>query len=194
MQNKPYPKLLDEVSFMDRFRGGDEKAFNQVYEEYNEKILWLSLSRTGDMELSKDIVQEVFIRLWASKDISITSYNHINKWITTTCLNYIDNYLRQKEVQKKYFNWVYYTFKNDNKPDGLFDRLVYRQFYEYLLKDIAAIKGARKRQFAECKYLLGMNEKQLQDEMNWSIHTVKDTAKEIFKRMKTKFRGFVLEA
>jgi RNA polymerase sigma-70 factor (family 1) len=61
--NYPY----EERELLSRLAQGDERAFTHIYNQYWEVLYAMAYNRTRDMQLSQDIVQDVFTSLWNNR-------------------------------------------------------------------------------------------------------------------------------
>ena len=61
-----YPDLTDQ-QLLPLFTTGDEMAFSELYNRYWKKLLAIAYHHTKDKMLAEEIVQEIFITLWARK-------------------------------------------------------------------------------------------------------------------------------
>ncbi|AGA79363.1 RNA polymerase sigma-70 factor [Echinicola vietnamensis] len=57
-----------DMTLLDGLRQGSWEAFESLYDKYWEKIYAVSSAVTKDQELSKDIVQEIFLDLWNRRE------------------------------------------------------------------------------------------------------------------------------
>ncbi|MFC3197709.1 RNA polymerase sigma factor [Parapedobacter deserti] len=60
-------KVLNDEALVLRLRNGDRNAFNAIYKNYEVKLYLYAFSVLKDVDLSKDIVQEVMVQLWIRK-------------------------------------------------------------------------------------------------------------------------------
>ncbi len=49
-------------------KGNSELAFQQIYEKYWENLYRVSSTILKDGELAKDVIQEVFIKIWLRRN------------------------------------------------------------------------------------------------------------------------------
>ena len=56
--------IVDPNLLISRIKEDDELAFNQLFELYWEKLYSAAWARVNDAEVAKDIVQELFIKIW----------------------------------------------------------------------------------------------------------------------------------
>ena len=86
---------LDDSGVVTSFLGGEERAFQELVERYQSRLLNFVYRTIGDREKAEDLVQEVFIRV----------YRHLHRfdrskkfstWIYTIASNLAKNELRNR--------------------------------------------------------------------------------------------------
>lgn len=55
---------IDSAELLDRARGGDEGAFNELVRSHQHEVFTLAFRLLGNYELAADAAQETFIRAW----------------------------------------------------------------------------------------------------------------------------------
>jgi RNA polymerase sigma-70 factor, ECF subfamily len=88
-------KALDDSGVVESFLNGDERAFQELVERYQTRLLNFIYRTIGDRERAEDLVQEVFIRV----------YRHLHRfdrskkfstWAYTIASNLAKNELRNR--------------------------------------------------------------------------------------------------
>src|SRR3569833_2200036 len=88
-------KAQDDAGVVAAFLGGEERAFQELVERYQTRLLFFIYRTIGDREKAEDLVQEVFIRV----------YRHIHRfdrtkkfstWVYTIASNLAKNELRNR--------------------------------------------------------------------------------------------------
>lgn len=88
-------QALDDASVVGAFLGGEERAFTELVERYQTRLLNFIYRTIGDRERAEDLVQEVFIRV----------YRHLHRfdrtkkfstWVYTIASNLAKNELRNR--------------------------------------------------------------------------------------------------
>jgi RNA polymerase sigma factor (sigma-70 family) len=95
------PKTNRMNSFSDkivliRFKNGDEKAFNKLYEEYHFLAYSIALEITHSSEDSKEIVNDVFAWAWASQG-NIDENKSFRNYICRSAKNAAIDSVRKRE-------------------------------------------------------------------------------------------------
>src|SRR3979411_2362198 len=57
-------RAMDDSAIVESFLGGDERAFQELVERYQTRLLNFIYRTIGDRERAEDLVQEVFIRVY----------------------------------------------------------------------------------------------------------------------------------
>ena len=66
--------MLEDKALFGKIKSGNETAFDALFRRYHRYLVSISYSYTGDIELSRDLSQEVFLDLWKRrKQIEISS-------------------------------------------------------------------------------------------------------------------------
>ena len=83
-----------------QLKSGDRKAFTLLFDYYYTGLVVLADRYLHDLELSEDIVQSVFVRLWENRQ-SIQS-SSIRYYLSNAVKNNCIDLIRKKETQEKY--------------------------------------------------------------------------------------------
>src|SRR5258705_9339790 len=88
-------RTMDDAEVVTSFLGGEERAFQELVERYQTRLLNFIYRTIGDREKAEDLVQEVFIRV----------YRHLHRfdrskkfstWVYTIASNLAKNELRNR--------------------------------------------------------------------------------------------------
>jgi RNA polymerase sigma-70 factor (ECF subfamily) len=74
-------------------------TFEEIYEEYSERVLNLAYRFTADEELSRDLTQDIFIKIYENLD-RFEQRSNIYTWIHRIAVNHILNTLKRKNRYK----------------------------------------------------------------------------------------------
>jgi RNA polymerase sigma-70 factor (ECF subfamily) len=83
----------------------DQKALEKLFDLYHKSLCLLAFKITRDKDQAKDIVQEVFIKLWKNRErLEITSslFAYLKRATVNTALNYLEGatVLRNQPLEK----------------------------------------------------------------------------------------------
>jgi RNA polymerase sigma factor (sigma-70 family) len=60
--------VLTETSYWALFKEGDKDALGKIFQTYYKELYFYGLKIVSVPELVKDVIQEIFMRLWENKD------------------------------------------------------------------------------------------------------------------------------
>ncbi|HEY3371585.1 MAG TPA: RNA polymerase sigma-70 factor [Prolixibacteraceae bacterium] len=84
-----------------RLKNGDMLAFDQVYEQYCHKLFSFVFKIVKNEAEADDIVQEVFVKIWASRH-KLQDYKLLNSYIFTIAYNGSVDLIRKRINNHKY--------------------------------------------------------------------------------------------
>jgi RNA polymerase sigma-70 factor (ECF subfamily) len=88
--------MLVEFELIERARGGNDAAFNQVVLAYRKRILGTISRLIGRPEDVEDVAQEVFLRLYFSLD-QLRTAEVFEPWLYRLTVNAAYDYLRRQK-------------------------------------------------------------------------------------------------
>lgn len=74
---------------------GDEKAFRELFDQYSQLIYSFAYHLTDSDIIAKDVVQEIFIRIWTNRH-TLDQIVNIRAWILRLTRNHVLNGLKRK--------------------------------------------------------------------------------------------------
>ena len=89
--------MVSDESLIQRYKDGDESAFNELIRRYQKSIYFLSLRMVKDHEKADEITQRTFINVFRG----ITGFrkkSSFKTWIYQVTINLCRNYLRNDKA------------------------------------------------------------------------------------------------
>lgn len=93
----------DNITYelLTRLKNGDMLAFDRVYELYSHKLFSFVFKILKNEAEADDIVQEVFVKIWESRD-TLEDYKLLNSYIFTIAYNNSIDLIRKRINNTKY--------------------------------------------------------------------------------------------
>ncbi len=88
-------KELDDSAVVAQFLAGEKRAFDELVERYQQRLLNFVYRTTGDRERAEDLVQETFIRVYRHLH-RFDQTKKFSTWIYTIASNLAKNELRNR--------------------------------------------------------------------------------------------------
>lgn len=94
----PVPRLDNENQLLKEISLGNEKSFRVLFDYYWKSIYGVAYSLTKSTELSEEIVQDVFLKIWMNRE-KLIAIEKIDGYLFMVARNHIYNLLRKKIME-----------------------------------------------------------------------------------------------
>jgi RNA polymerase sigma-70 factor (family 1) len=91
--------LENEAELLTRVAIGDQCAFNEVFEAYYNLLGTYVLKMTKSLEISEEIVQDTFIKIWLRR-ADLPEIKSFSSYIFILCRNQVLDHLRKRARKK----------------------------------------------------------------------------------------------
>ncbi|MEN8247994.1 MAG: RNA polymerase sigma-70 factor [Bacteroidota bacterium] len=92
---------MDDQETLKRIRKNDKKAFEEIFREYYPSLHEYALFYVGNTQLAEDIVQDVFLKIWNTRN-RLTIQSSLKGYLIRAIHNHCIQYLRHQVVKQKY--------------------------------------------------------------------------------------------
>ncbi len=177
-----------DKKIIEGFRDGEVESFDKIYRLYSKKLLYFTLGLVKDLDISKDLVQEVFVNLWEKRGQVDSSLNFEN-YLFTISYNSIRKFFRNRSFEEKNISQLLYS-----SPESI-DSIEGSMIYDELLKSAnAAIEKLppQRQNVYKLSRQEGMKNKEIAIEMNISCRTVENHLSKALKHLREELAGITL--
>jgi RNA polymerase sigma-70 factor (ECF subfamily) len=175
------PQSLNETILLEGLIKGKEDAFKQVFTAYHGKIYSLALKFVKSEELAKEVVQDVFIKIWEHKH-TINKELSFSAFIYRVAHNHIFNLLKRAAKEASVKNEILAAAtKYYNQTE---DTIITAEYEELALYAIEQLPPQRKLIFKLCRnegksyeevsHVLGISKSTVKDHMVKAIKFIKE--------------------
>lgn len=161
----------------------DEHAFYLLYDRYYKALTYYASKLTGVMDISEDLVQELFSEIYESR-LHFDSVAHLNAYLYNSIHNAATDYVRHKSVELSYIQRE--TEKNHGYPlteDGE-EGLFWEEFYHELFMFVDRMPQRQREVFL--MYMDGKKNKEIAEALHVSLETVKTQKKRAMAMLRRK--------
>lgn len=95
--------LFNEQELINRLSAGDERAFTAIYDFYSDTVFNTAMIYTKDETESQEIVQQIFIRVWETRE-QLREIRSLQKWLFTSTRNKVFDHLRKQALIRRTLN------------------------------------------------------------------------------------------
>ncbi len=161
---------------------GNHSAFEEVFKRYSKVLYSHVFNKLRDADDAHDVVQEVFARLWKSRE-QLKENNNLGGYLFINVRNLVFDRIRHKKVITSYEE----SFKVfDSKSYLITDHLIReKQFAELIEREIAALPP-RMREVFELSRKEYLSNKDIALKMGITESTVADQMKKALRSLRLK--------
>lgn len=91
-----------DAQLVNAIRASEEDAFKNLYYRYYESLFRFLCRRTRNYEISKDLMQELFIRVWRNRE-KLDASQSLKAYLYRIASNLAIDHLRKKEAEQAHF-------------------------------------------------------------------------------------------
>lgn len=175
-------QVQDEKELLRRMSEGDQHAFNEVFSLLNQRITYMVVRLVGDEEDAKDILAEVFIKLW-DKRTDFPSLSAIKAFLYISARNRALDFLKTKKRQEASRNSYAYWMDHPEEVSAL---VLNAELVVQLEREIQALP-AKCREIVQLAYYEGLSSEQIAEQLGISLQTVWNQKTTAMKRLRAAF-------
>lgn len=183
--------MKNEHTLLLNLKCGDKKAFEIIYQHYADKVFYVAKSFHINSEDAKEIVQDVFLKVW-EKRADIKEGQSFKAYLITIAKNMLLNKLKKKTHEATFKHYLK-KFSN-NFEDTTENYIIYSDLESYANNFIENMPNNRK-QILLLKREKGLTNKEIAMQLNISKRTVDNNlykANKALKELITKDVAFLV--
>lgn len=182
-----YKALNDDV-LTDRLRKGSREAFAEIYDRYWSVLYAHVYKMLRDEEEAKDVIQEVFSKLWLNAK-QMKSSKNVAGLLYVSARRHVFNLIESKRVRNDYVKSIadFVTHVDPNTVDKVDEKRL-REVIEHEIQNLPP----KMRQIFELSRKGNLSHKEIAEKLGISDHTVKKQVQNALKIIKPKVDNFGL--
>ncbi len=106
-------------SLVEKIQSSDKSAFEVLFKKHYKLFYHYFWVRTRSSEFSKDLVQDLFLRVWKNRE-SLDPDKSIKAFLYTSAKNLLINHYEKEKVRNNYKNELF-IIQNENDVSDIFD-------------------------------------------------------------------------
>lgn len=160
---------LSEFQLLNEVRGGNESAFETLFDNYKDKVYSFSYKMLKSKDLADDIVIEVFTKIW-EKRANIKPGLAFQPYLFTVARNHLINFLNKASLDSKIRDQL--ITSNSFYRSSTEEEVIYNEYLSIAEQAIHQMPKQRRRVF-KLKSEQGMTYDQIAIQLGISKNTVK---------------------
>lgn len=177
--------IMEEPQLIEKLRQGEIQAYEYLFDQYYDWLCNYIFQLSGDRNLSKDIVQDVMVRIWEKKK-QITIKGSLKGYLFKSCHNQFLQQLRKQKKQPDLLDKIrwdaiyesYFEQKEDDtylnstlvKLEELIDKLPPK------CKEIFIMNKLERRKYREIAQDMGISIKTVENQMSKALRIIRENA------------------
>lgn len=170
-----------EQELLEKVAGGNETAFNLLYQKYAGQVYAMGLKYLKSPFLAQDAVQEVFIRVWKNRE-QLVALKSFPAWLNTVTRNQLIDELQQ-QIPLETID----PLQSDQLPLGLpYQKpdIDFREL-EKLVKTGLHSFSARQQQVYQLSREEGLSHKEIAEKLGISYDMVREHMSKALKNLRS---------
>lgn len=162
------------------FKNGNENSFTLIFEKYYPLLVVFAKKYLNDLDLSKGLIQEFFVKFYEKKDeieinTSLKSYLYLSA--RNTCLNYIE----KKNIQNRHHQIIQNS--SSELSEEVQEKIEETELEHEIFKHVDMLPDQCKRIFKMSR-VDGKKNKEIAEELNISKRTVETQISKALKLLR----------
>jgi len=164
-----HPELNPDL--INEFKKGDPQAFSSYFHLHYRPLCYFAAQLVNSQQDGEDIVKDTFVKLW-QKHTDFDSSQNIKAFLYISTRNACLNFLRHLQVKESSRKELIYL-EEEKGEELVLNQMIRAELMQEIYSEIEKLPE-RRREVFKMAYLEGMKNEEIADQMNISIHTVKE--------------------
>lgn len=176
-----------EKNICESIRNRDKNAFESVFKTYYKHLCSYANQIVADLDISEEIVQEMFFQLWQKRDslsIETSLKSYLFRSVHNSCLNHI----KHNKVKQSYSQQILH--ENNDLLGSQYHMDDSKELLELIGTAVEKLPTERKKVFIMIRYedrkykevadILGISVKTVENQMGKAMKFLREELKEYF--------------
>jgi RNA polymerase sigma-70 factor (ECF subfamily) len=147
-----------------------ELFFEELFRKHEQMLYTLARRLTKSDQYAKDIIQEVFLKLWEQRD-NLHTIQNIEAWLYRLTENKVIDFLRKAAADNRLQEAIWNNLSRQEEETGAMVEA--KEYHQIIQKAINQLPPQRKLIY-QLNREKGLNYQEIADELHISRHTVKN--------------------
>lgn len=154
----------NDHNLFEQIRIGNENAFNRAFDLYYSRLCFFADKMLRDFDLSRSIVQQVFVDLWLKREKLRVSSLH--SYLYQAVKNSAFDVLKHKKVESRYLSSLY-----RNEPEEMNDLIEEAELADRINRAVQKLPEKCREIFVMCRFE-ELKYAEIAEKLNISVKTV----------------------
>lgn len=177
---------MREHNLIIQLKNDDRHAFDSLYGMYARKLMSVCLQYIKIVEDAEEIIQDIFVSLWQNRH-NIQNTQSLWPFLFGALHNKILYYFRKKLNSPIYEEFI--NIKEESHSHTQRDDMEFEDFRKIIFAEINALPKAQRDSIIMSKFR-GMSNKEISEELNLSLQTIKNALSLGLKSLKIRLEKY----
>lgn len=177
--------------YMLAFQQGEEKGFTYFFNLLYPSLVYYAFRILKDRQAAEDVVEDAFIKIW-ERHSTFTNSQAIKPWLYTVARNMCLDRLRKEKSSRRYKEAMSFQGKNSFQESSLND-IIHAEIINEIHSTINSLPTECRKIF-QMIYIQGKTVREIADELQLSISTIKNQKARGLSILRKKFPNLVMLA
>lgn len=159
------------IELIKLLKKGDIVAFDALYKKYSKRLYGFVFRYIKHDADTEEIVQEVFIKIWRSRD-KINIYSSFESFLFTIAHNATVNLIKKRVTEQKYIEHIK-SIQRIGETYELTDEIHYKEL-KHKLQGLLNELSPRQKEIFQLSREEGLSHKEIAEKLGISANTVKN--------------------
>lgn len=180
-------KLCTDEELTNLLSEDDHKAFEEIHNRYYPLLYRHAYKKLPDREEVRDILQEIFGKIWHNKDLSLQ--NGLKAYLYTSVRNRVINTFSKYRIREQYEEHLgtFLSMHLNHEPE---EAVIYKDLLRIIDAEISALPPQMQKIFKLSRYE-NLSYQEISKITNTSPDTVKKQAQNALKILKKKLHAYL---
>lgn len=164
--------MTQESRYIHQMKQGQQEGFDGLYRMYVRRLYGFCYQYTKSRENAEEIVQDVFVKLWANRD-TLLAEETVLYWLFTTAKNRIINLYRSQVNSPNYEEYLDFCDTINLSVSDTSSKIEYDDFCNYLEKAKEQLSDTQKSIF-HLNFELQLSYQEIATQLSLNENTVKN--------------------
>lgn len=174
------PEGYTELELLEEIAGGNESAFNLLYDKYAGKVYAMGIKYLKSPFLAQDAVQEIFVKIWNNRG-QLPYVRSFPAWLGTISRNQLINEL-QKQVPMEVLEESHPGARHEIVPVAG-SEIDFRELEQLIKKGVESL-SPRQQQIYKLSREEGLSHKQIAVQLSISYDVVREHMSKALKNLR----------
>lgn len=178
---------FEERELLNRIAHSDEAAFTEIFNHFSPRIWTFVVKKAKSESIAEEIVQEVFLKLWAKKEMA-TGIENLTSFLYTMAANKLYDHFKKVAGDSRKLEHLWLQVQQAATSNPVEETLDFRESMQIINQAIEQLPPQRKKIYL-LNRMEGLSYEEIAQKLNISKSTVSNQLVEATKFIREYIKG-----